>query len=67
MRNLDEALDLTRDYLRSIRREQENALEAIEQVEAILKDSRPTAMLSMKRKEVAEHLNISMDTLATGN
>ena len=63
VQNLDEALDLTRNYLRNIRKERDNALEAIEQVGGILKDSRPTAMLSMKRKEVAEHLQISMDTL----
>ena len=63
MLNLGEALDLTRDYLRNIRKEQDNALEAIEQVETILKDARPEASISMKRKEVAEHLEISMDTL----
>ena len=63
MRNLDEALGLTRDYLRNILRERDNALEAIEQAEAIHKDVRPAAMLSMKRKEVAALLEISMDTL----
>ncbi len=63
MLNLDEALDLTRDYLRNIRKEQDNALEAIEQAEAILKDARPQSLLFMKRKEVSEHLQISMDTL----
>ena len=63
MRNLDEAFALAQDYLRNIQNERANALEAITQVEAILKDVRPTAALSTKRKEVADHLQISMDTL----
>ncbi len=63
MRDLYEAATLAQDYLRNIRTERANALEAIKQVEAILKDAQPTAALSMRRKEAAKHLQISMDTL----
>lgn len=62
-RNLDEALGLARDYLHNIQKEQGHALEAIRQAETILKDARPAATPSMKRKEVAQHLQVSMDTL----
>ena len=62
-RDLEAAFALAQDYLRNIQNERANALEAIAQVEAILKDVRPSAALSMKRDEVALHLQISMDTL----
>lgn len=62
-RNLGEAQRLTGLYLESIRREQCNALDAIEQVRSILADERPSAGVSMRRKDAAEHLQITMDTL----
>jgi len=62
-RDLDGAERLTGDYLQNIRRERDNALEAIEQVKAILADERPPMEMSMKRKDAAEHLLITMDTL----
>ena len=62
-RDLNEAERLTGEYLKNIRRERENALEAIEQVKAILADERPSVRMSMKRNEAAEYLKITMDTL----
>lgn len=62
-RDLNKAARLTAEYLLNIRRERDNALEAIEQVQAILADERPSVEMSMKRKDAAEHLQITMDTL----
>ena len=62
-RDLDGAERLTGKYLRSIKRELSNALEAVGQVKAILAAERPPAIEPMKRKEAADHLQISMDTL----
>lgn len=62
-RDLDTAFALTQRYIHNIQSERVNALEAITQVEAILKDVRPASALPFKRKEAAEHLHISMDTL----
>lgn len=61
--DLDQALRLTNDYLLGIRKEQENAHEAIEIVKELLCDAHTLAPIAMKRKEVADFLHISMDTL----
>lgn len=59
----DRALCLTNDYLLDIRKEQENAREAIEIVKELLGDAYLPESIAMKRKEVADSLDISMDTL----
>ena len=59
----EKALELTREYLLQIRQEIANAEEATQIAEQIL-DGRTAATLhTMKRKEVSEYLNMSMDTL----
>lgn len=64
VRKFDRAIYLTKDYLKQIKKEQENAEEAIEIVEALLWESKPkTDSLCLTRKETAEYLNISMDAL----
>lgn len=62
-RDLEEARRLADEYLQNIRRERHNALDAIVQVRAILADERPPVELSMKRKDAAEYLQITIDTL----
>ena len=59
----DRAILLTEEYLKQLQQEQYNAEEAIQVVHDILSGSEDTEMLCMKRKEVSEYLNISMDTL----
>lgn len=59
----DTALLLTKDYLEQIRQERTNAEEAIEIAGEILSGSSTENTLFLKRKEVSEHLNISMDAL----
>lgn len=59
----DSAILLTEEYLKQLQQERYNAEEAIQVVYDILSDSEDTIMLCMKRKEVSEYLNISMDTL----
>lgn len=59
----DTALLLTKDYLEQIRQEHANAEEAIEIVQQILSGGSTKNSLFLKRKEVSEYLNISMDAL----
>jgi DNA-binding transcriptional MerR regulator len=61
--DFDTALILTQQYLTQIKQERANAEEAIEIVKHILSDETAESTISFKRKEVSEHLNISMDTL----
>lgn len=74
----DEAMTLTEEYLHQLKQERNNAEEAIQIAERILSggeghggevhggevhDSEAHAPISMRRREVSEHLGISMDTL----
>lgn len=59
----DRAILLTEEYIDQIRQERCNAEEAIKSVHNILSGDEDGNMLCMKRKEVSEYLNISMDTL----
>lgn len=62
--NFVKAISLTEYYLQQIRNEQKNAEEAIEITEKLLSgDSRETSTASLTRKETADYLKISMDTL----
>lgn len=63
-KDFDRAIGLTDDYLRQIRTEQKNAEEAIAIAEQLLMGNQPEmGSLCLTRKETAEHLQISMDTL----
>lgn len=59
----DTALTITQEYLAQVRAETANAEEAIDIVKNILKGTAEQYTCSMKRKEVSEYLNITMDTL----
>lgn len=59
----DTALLLTNEYLDQIRKERFNAEEAIEIVNQIISGESSENTLSLKRKEVSEQLNITMDAL----
>jgi len=62
--NLEEAENLTKSYLRQIKQEQKNAAEAIEIVRLLLSgEERETNKLHLTRKETADYLQITMDTL----
>lgn len=62
--NFVKAISLTEYYLQQIQNEQKNAEEAIEITEKLLSgDSRETSTASLTRKETADYLKISMDTL----
>ncbi len=62
-KKFDEALVLTQEYLDGVQTERCNAEEAIQIVQNILTGEMEAHRFSMKRKEVSEYLNISMDTL----
>lgn len=57
------AIALTKNYLKQIRQERQNAEEAIEIVKQILSGSIRGNSRQLKRKDVSELLDISMDTL----
>lgn len=62
--NLEKAENITRSYLQQIKREQKNAEEALKIVERILSGhEQDTDKLCLTRKETADYLQISMDTL----
>lgn len=61
--DFDRAILITEEYIEQLQQERSNAEEAIEIVKNILSGSEDMITLSMKRKEVSEYLNISMDTL----
>jgi Predicted transcriptional regulators len=64
IKNFDRAICLTEDYLQQIRTEQKNAEEAIAIAGQRLQGQRPEPYnLCLTRKETAEHLQISIDTL----
>lgn len=64
LRDFDKAIQLTKHYLQQIKQEQANAEEAIAITEKLLsgEDEENSAMV-LTRKETAEYLQISMDTL----
>lgn len=65
-KNFDAAIRLTESYLTQIKAEQQNAEEAIEIVKSLLFGSHPTeepGHLFFTRKQAAEYLQITMDTL----
>ena len=61
--DFDRAILMTEEYLGQLQQERFNAEEAIKIVHDILSGSEDNNSLCMKRKEVSEYLNISMDTL----
>jgi len=62
--NLDKAEEIAENYLNKIKSEQVNAIEAIEIVEQLLSGKkREERDLSLTRKQAAEFLQITMDTL----
>ena len=62
-KNFEQAIALTQEYLDGILIECHNAEEAIQIVQDILSGKTEVHKFSMKRKEVSEYLDISMDTL----
>ena len=61
--DFDGAISLTESYLSQLQVERSNAEDAIQLVQQILSGKRQETGTSMKRKEVSEHLGISMDAL----
>ena len=61
--DFDKALALTCEYLTGLRQERANAEEAIEIVKSILRGAVEENKALLRRKEVSELLDISMDTL----
>ncbi|MDE6320354.1 MAG: MerR family transcriptional regulator [Lachnospiraceae bacterium] len=61
--DFDTAIALTKNYLEQLGRERRNAEEAIEIVKEILSGSIEENSRHLKRKDVSELLDISMDTL----
>lgn len=61
--DFNRALQLTREYLSQVQQERHNAEEAIEIVKQLLSGDLPESALSLKRKEVSECLDVSMDAL----
>lgn len=61
--DFDRALTLTNEYLSQLEHEKNNAEEAIKIVEELLTGKSQSGELLLKRKEVSEYLDITMDTL----
>ncbi len=61
--NFDRAIYLTYNYLQQIQDEQHNAEEAIVSVTQLLSNNQEMSPLTLKRKEAAEYLHVSMDVL----
>ncbi len=61
--DFDKAITLTNDYLSQLQHEKDNAEEAIKIVEELLNGKSKSNELMLKRKEVSEYLDITMDTL----
>ena len=62
-KNFEQAIALTQEYLDGLLTERHNAEDAIQNVQDILSGETEVHRFSMKRKEVSEYLDISMDTL----
>lgn len=61
--DFDKALEFTSDYLIQLQKEKFNAEEAIKIVEELLAGKNQSNKLLLKRKEVSDYLDITMDTL----
>ena len=61
--DFDSAIKLTNEYILQIRQERGQAEEAVEIVRQILAGSKIENSVTLKRREVSERLNITMDTL----
>lgn len=61
--DLDHAICITREYIGQLQKERDNADEAIKIVRGILSGETQKRELFMKRKEVSEYLDITMDAL----
>ncbi|MDD2971955.1 MAG: MerR family transcriptional regulator [Lachnospiraceae bacterium] len=61
--DFDKAISLAAEYLEQLQRERTNAEEAVTLVQEILHGEEAKHFHALKRKEVSEYLNISMDTL----
>lgn len=61
--DFDTAITITEEYLKQIKQERQNAEEAIEIVKDILSGGICESSTQLKRKDVSELLDISMDTL----
>ena len=61
--DIDQAIIITEEYIEQLQQERYNAEEAIKIVQNILAGDDDNNIVSMKRKEVSDYLNISMDTL----
>lgn len=61
--DFDTAITITKEYLKQIKQERQNAEEAIEIVKDILSGGVRESSTQLKRKDVSELLDISMDTL----
>lgn len=61
--NFDEAILLTNEYIKQIKKEQAEAEEAIEIVKQLLSGNAQVNTQCLKRKEVSEALDISMEAL----
>ncbi|WP_324824199.1 MerR family transcriptional regulator [Sinanaerobacter sp. ZZT-01] len=62
-KNFEQALNLTAEYLFLLRQEQIHAEEAIQITNQLLSCEPYEIMQPLKRKEVSEYLNVSMDSL----
>ena len=62
-KKFEQAIALTQEYLDGLLTERHNAEDAIQIVQDILSGETEVHRFSMKRKEVSEYLDISMDTL----
>jgi len=62
-KDFKEALDLTESYLIQLKQEKTNAEEALKITKQLLSGTSDSCELSLKRKEVSDYLNITMDTL----
>ncbi len=63
MGDFDKALSLATEYLEQLKSERSNAEEAVALVQEIISGEAVEHCHLLKRKEVSEYLNISMDTL----
>ncbi|WP_281518526.1 MerR family transcriptional regulator [Thomasclavelia cocleata] len=62
-KDFEKAICMTEEYLSQIQQERLNAEEAIDIVKNLLSKNEKINSVSLKRKEVSQYLNISMDTL----
>lgn len=61
--DFDKAISLATEYLEQLKRERTNAEEAVTLAQEILRGEKAQHSHALRRKEVSEYLDISMDTL----